>query len=88
MMTVKLEISEDLLNEFNIKDTDDLKKIIEKGIKQMKLEKALQSLKEGEISIARAAELADISLREMIFQATARGLKPAYDKEMMEEEIR
>lgn len=85
-MTVKLEISEDLLREFDIKSTSNLKEIIEAGIKQMKIKKALQQYKEGNISIAKAAELAGISLREMMLQASARGIKPNYDKEMIEEE--
>lgn len=85
-MSVKLEISEDLIKEFNIEDTSNLKEIIETGIKQVKIEKALQQFKEGNISIAKAAELASISLREMMLQASARGMTPHYDKEMIEEE--
>jgi len=43
-MTVKLEISEDLLKDLDIKASN-LKEILEMGIKQMKIEKALQSFK-------------------------------------------
>jgi predicted HTH domain antitoxin len=37
--------------------------------------------------LAKAAELADIQLSEMMIQASARGLKPLYDKKMIEEEM-
>lgn len=86
-MTVKLEISEDLLKDLDIEDSSNLKEILEMGIKQVKIEKALQSFKEGTISLAKAAELADIPLREMMLHASARGITPAYDQEMIEEEI-
>ncbi|KYK31456.1 MAG: hypothetical protein AYK19_03675 [Theionarchaea archaeon DG-70-1] len=85
-MTVKLEISEDLLKDLDIKASN-LKEILEMGIKQMKIEKALQSFKERKISLAKAAELADIPLSEMMLQASARGIKPIYDQEMIDEEI-
>lgn len=82
-----LEISEDLLKDFDIKDSSQLKEIIEMGIKQMKIEKALHLFKEEKISIAKAAEVAGISLREMMLQASARGIKPMYDQQMVEEEM-
>ncbi|MBU7026738.1 MAG: UPF0175 family protein [Theionarchaea archaeon] len=83
---MKLEISEDLLKDLDIKASN-LKEILEMGIKQMKIEKALQSFKERKISLAKAAELADIPLSEMMLQASARGIKPIYDQEMIDEEI-
>jgi predicted HTH domain antitoxin len=83
---IKLEIPEDILKDVDIKDPSQIEEILRIGIKQMKIEKALHSYKEGKISIAKAAELADISLSEMTMQASARGLKPLYDKKMVEEE--
>jgi predicted HTH domain antitoxin len=84
---IKLEIPEDMLKNFDIKDTTQLKQIIKMGIKQMRIEKALQSYEKGKISLAKAAELADIQLSEMMMQASARGLKPLYDKKIKEEEM-
>ena len=75
-----------MLKDVDIKDPSQLEKILRMGIKQMKIEKALQSYKEGDISMAKAAELADIPLSEMMMQASARGLKPLFDKKMIEEE--
>lgn len=70
---VRLEIPEDLLKDFNMKSLSHLMEIIEIGVKQMKIEKALCSFEKGEISIAKAAELASVSLCEMMLQASARG---------------
>jgi len=83
---IKLEIPEDIFKDVDIKDPSQIEEILRIGIKQMKIEKALHSYKEGKISIAKAAELADISLSEMMMQASARGLRPLYDKKMVEEE--
>jgi predicted HTH domain antitoxin len=83
---INLEIPEDMLKDIDIKDPAQLEEILRMGIKQMKIEKALQSYKEGDISMAKAAELADIPLSEMMMQASARGLKPLFDKKMIEEE--
>ena len=83
---IKLEIPEDMLKDVDIRDPSQLEEILRMGIKQMKIEKALQSYKEGDISMAKAAELADIPLSEMMMQASARGLKPLFDKKMIEEE--
>ena len=68
---VKLEIPEDLLKDIDIKNPSQLEEILRIGIRQMKIEKALHPYREGNISIAKAAELADISLSEMIMQASA-----------------
>ena len=84
---VKLEIPEDLLKDIDIKNPSQLEEILRMGIRQMKIEKALHSYREGNISIAKAAELADISLSEIIMQASARGLKPLFDEKMIDEEM-
>lgn len=86
VIEIKLEIPEDILKNVDIKDPSQLEEIFRIGIKQIKIEKALHPYNEGKISLAKAAELADISLSEMMMQASARGLEPLYDKKMIEEE--
>lgn len=61
--------------------------MVEFPIDEMKAEKALHLYEKGEISIARAAELADVPLSEMMIQASARGLKPLLDEKMIEEDM-
>lgn len=84
---IRLEISEDLLKDLDIGDSSQLREIIQMGIKQMKIERALHLFEEGKISMGKAAESAGISLREMMLQASARGIKSTYDRQMMEEEM-
>lgn len=46
------------------------------GLKEWRVRKALDRARAGEVSLARAAELAGVSLREMIPLAFAHGLAP------------
>ena len=48
------------------------------GLKQLKIEKAIARYKKGGVSLAKVAELAGISIREMIPIAYAHGLEPKY----------
>lgn len=56
-----------------------IQRVLELGLKQLEIEKAVERYKEGGISLAKAAEIAGISIREMIPIAYAHGLEPKYD---------
>jgi predicted HTH domain antitoxin len=58
------------------------------GLKEVKIQQALALFKQGNISLWRAASLANVSLREMTTHAVAQGLKPKIDEKMKEEELR
>ena len=68
------------------KDEVNIARILETGIHQIKIERALSLFKQGNISIWNAAKRAGIPLREMIIQASAYGIKPKFDERMIEEE--
>ena len=57
------------------------------GLRQQKIEEAINLYKKNLISLWKAAEIAEIPLREMIIQARAYGCQPEYDEKMLEEEI-
>ncbi|MBU7028649.1 MAG: mannose-1-phosphate guanylyltransferase [Theionarchaea archaeon] len=78
-MVVNLEIPEDLLKGYDIKDESHLREIIEAGIRQTKIEEAIHSFEKGK-TIDEAAESAGVSprcLQEMMLQTLARELKPS-----------
>jgi len=58
------------------------------GLSQIKIQEALFLYRRGEVSVGRAAELAGIEKPEMIRQARAAGLQPAWSAQMVEEELR
>ena len=61
--------------------------ILKLGLKQLKIEKAIERYKKGGVSLAKVAELAGISIREMIPIAYAHGLEPKYDELLNDSKI-
>lgn len=55
------------------------------GFREMRIEKALVLLRRGGVSVWKAAEVAGLSLREMIEEARKRGVEPRVTDEMVEE---
>ena len=55
------------------------------GLREMRIEKALILLRKDDISVWKAAEIAGLSLREMIEGARRRGVRPRVTNEMIEE---
>ena len=60
-------------------DPADRQSVLELGIKQWRIRKALEAYERGECSLEYAAKTAGVSLREMIPSAYARGLTPKVD---------
>lgn len=65
-----------------------LRMVVEKGLKDYELEKALALLREGKITRAKAAELAGVSIYELIDLAAEKGIPLNYTKEDLEEDLR
>lgn len=60
-----------------------LKQVLELGLTQLKIKDAIEQYRQGGISLSRAAEIAEISLREMIPLAYAYGLEPKVDERLL-----
>lgn len=57
------------------------RRVIELGIRHWKIERALDEYAGSRCTLARAAEIAGVTLREMIPLALAAGLEPEVDAE-------
>ena len=55
------------------------------GLREMRIERALMLLRKGGISVWKAAEIAELPLREMIEEARTRGVEPRVTDEMLAE---
>lgn len=73
MLTISTRIDEEILkeieemvNENGIDRSDAIRQLIKMGIKEYKLKKVLDSLRERKITVWKAAELAGITYREML----------------------
>jgi predicted HTH domain antitoxin len=86
MKTITLRLPDYLIEELPDEESS-IYEIMKLGLKQLKIEKAIGRYKKGGISLAKTAELAGISIREMIPIAYAHGLEPKYDESLVESEI-
>ncbi len=57
-------------------DSEERHEVLRLGLREWNVRKALEACRRGEISLARAAEMAAVPLREMIPLAYAHGLSP------------
>lgn len=86
MAIAKVEIPADRVADIE-KYKDKLGELLLLGLKQMKIQESLYLYKRGLTSFARAAELADLPLEEMMAQARAHGVEPRWSEKMVEEEL-
>jgi predicted HTH domain antitoxin len=54
---------------------------------EARMERSLVLFREGEVSLWKAARLADVSLREMMSYAAAQGSQPDIDEATIQEEL-
>lgn len=66
---------------------DRLAELLLLGLSQMRLQEALLVYQRGLVSFGRAAELARLSEPELARHATALGIAPRYDEQMVGEEL-
>ena len=85
-MEAKLEIPQTLLEKYQI-DENLLERTIEIGLKQLRIEEALALYSKGLISLWKAAEMAGLTLQEMVRHANLHGCKPRFDFRMIQEEL-
>ncbi len=73
--------------EFGVDRSTAIKMILSRGIKDWKTQKALKLYAEGKITLWKAAEMCDVSLREMIKKAAERGIPYQYSLSDLLEDI-
>lgn len=78
MITVSIPVPDDLAQQLPA-DPAELQRVVELGLKQWRIHRALEAYQRGEGSLAYAAQQAGVSLREMIPLAYAFGLTPKVD---------
>ena len=56
-----------------------LKQLIRKGLKNIQTERALNAYRRGNITLSRAAEIADLTLRDILLRLPEESLELNYD---------
>lgn len=69
------------------KRSDALRTLIEKGIKQWRKEKALKLLKEHQITLRKAAEIAGVTYPKMMELASEEQIDLGYDLDELEKDM-
>jgi len=64
-----------------------IEEIIQLGVQQLKFRRALEHYRSGAGSLGYVAEYMELSKRELICEARARGIIPLFDEQMVMEEL-
>lgn len=85
--SVTLQIPEMLAEELRSANQDFLLEILERGLRELRIERALALYARGGMTFGAAADQAGISQSELARRAYARGLEPPFSSETLSEEL-
>jgi len=83
-----LNIPDSLARELESADQEFLIELLERGLRALKIERALDRYSRGGVSFGAAAHQAGISQSELARHAYARGMEPPFSTETLAEELR
>jgi predicted HTH domain antitoxin len=88
MKSISIRLKEDFMKEARrlaelemVDESVIIREALEKGMAEVKLEIALSMFSKGKVSTSEAAEIANLSIGEMMDEIVKRGLKPNIIKE-------
>jgi len=84
----RVKLIEEIAREEKVDKSTILDRALEHYTKEWKLRKAIESYREGLVTLSRAAEIAEISVWEMIDVLAERKIPPQYDIEDFEEDLK
>ena len=84
----RVEDLEEIAREEKIDRSTVMDRALEEYIKGWKLRKALRKYTEGKITLPRAAEIANLSIWEMMEEVAERGIQAQYSLEDLEEDLK
>ncbi|KXB00988.1 hypothetical protein AKJ44_03050 [candidate division MSBL1 archaeon SCGC-AAA261F17] len=71
----------------SLKKSEVLRKIMERGLRELELERAIKLYREGKVTLWKAAEIADVSLWEMMEVVRERKIPLKYTAKDAEEDL-
>ena len=87
MKALTLEVPDHLAQQLDKARGDFVVRALELGLRQHRIEQALEQYKQGGMSLGAAAHKAGVTKSEMARQAYAYGLQPPYSEETLAEEL-
>jgi predicted HTH domain antitoxin len=85
--TVTLEIPEQWLRDLDLDQATVIREIVQLGIYQFRVRRALEMYQAGVGSLGYVAEKAGLPKRDLIREARARGIEPPFDEQTVREEL-
>jgi hypothetical protein len=85
--TLTVVLPESLARELDSASQDFVADLIERGLREVRIERALQRYAQGGMSFGAAAHEAGVSQSELARQAYARGLEPPFSEATLAEEL-
>ena len=64
-----------------------LKQLIRKGLKEIQIERALDGYRRGTITLSRAAEIAELTLRDILLRLPEESVELNYDVEELRRDL-
>ena len=64
-----------------------LKQLIRKGLKEIQIERALDAYRRGTITLSRAAEIAEMTLRDILLRLPEESVELNYDVEELRRDL-
>jgi len=87
LRTELLKEIQKMATEESIDRSSAIQRLLKIGLREYKIKKALNLYRDGKVTLWRAAELAGISLREMMDTIKAKDIPYQYDVEALEEYV-
>lgn len=85
--SLTLQLPDVLAEELRTANQDFLLEVLERGLRELRIERALDLYARGGYTFGAAAEHAGISQPELARHAYARGLEPPFSSETLSEEL-
>jgi predicted HTH domain antitoxin len=85
--SITLELPATLAQELSAAGQEFVIDLLERGLRELKTERALERYSRGKISFGAAAQEAGISRSELARYAYARGVEPIFSGETLKEEL-
>ena len=82
-----LAVPASLARELDSANQELLVELLERGLRELKIERALERYARGGISFSAAAQQAGVSQSELARHAYARGMEPPFSAETLAEEL-
>ena len=95
MKSVSIRLKEDFMKEARklaelemVDESVIIREALEKGMAEVKLETALELFSKGKVSTSEAAEIAGLSIGDMMDEIAKRGLRPNITKEDIKDSLK